>query len=362
MKNGCLENTNNAHPKNFGLNSSGRLEWLDFGKAMGILVVLLVHAGCRLGLVTYYGGMFYMPIFFVAAGYTYRVKEGESYGTFLLKKAKRLLIPYFGTSAFLWVFFWVKDCVLGGIPGDLKLASLFGILYSRNQMWRSGYAGSNPVLMDILNSPLWFLTALFLVYAWYGLISRSQKKYWLLGGGLAVSVIWHYAAPLLLPWSLEAVPYFTVFFAAGEKLKEWGGVKTLTNDIRLGIACLNFFLLLGFLSGSVNLSCGNYGVSMLLYLAVGIFGSYIHIRHRRPAGSKMSASNAGMWYGGPADVTDSVLSHVPLHVPPDRSRCAGAGRRTDQNSDGGGKSGGADGGRMGEKYEKIDEIVIRNAI
>ena len=41
MKNGCLENTNNAHPKNFGLNSSGRLEWLDFGKAMGILVVLL---------------------------------------------------------------------------------------------------------------------------------------------------------------------------------------------------------------------------------------------------------------------------------------------------------------------------------
>ena len=127
MIHGCLENTNNAHPKNFGLNSSGRLEWLDFGKAMGILVVLLVHAGCRLGLVTYYGGMFYMPIFFVAAGYTFRVKEGESYGTFLLKKAKRLLIPYFGTSAFLWVFFWVKDCVLGGIPGDLKLASLFGI-------------------------------------------------------------------------------------------------------------------------------------------------------------------------------------------------------------------------------------------
>ena len=76
----------------------------------------------------------------------------------------------------------------------------------------------------------------------------------------------------------------------------------------------------------------------------------------------MSASDTGMWSGGPADVTDSVLSHVPLYVPPDRSRCAGAGRRTDQNSDGGGKSGGADGGRMGEKYEKIDEIVIRNAI
>ena len=32
--------------------TDGRLEWLDFGKAMGILVVLLVHGGCKLGLVT----------------------------------------------------------------------------------------------------------------------------------------------------------------------------------------------------------------------------------------------------------------------------------------------------------------------
>ena len=78
-----------------------RLEWLDFGKAMGILVVLAVHAGCSLGALTYYGGMFYMPIFFFAAGYTFRRKEGESYGAFLWKKAKRLLIPYFGTSVFL---------------------------------------------------------------------------------------------------------------------------------------------------------------------------------------------------------------------------------------------------------------------
>ena len=111
-----------------------RLEWLDFGKAMGILVVLAVHAGCSLGVLTYYGGMFYMPIFFFAAGYTFRRKEGESYGAFLWKKAKRLLIPYFGTSAFLWLFFYLKDSVLSGNPGDLKIQSLLGILYSRNQM------------------------------------------------------------------------------------------------------------------------------------------------------------------------------------------------------------------------------------
>ena len=64
-----------------------RLLWLDFGKAIGILVVLLVHAECALGPVTYYGGMFYMPIFFVAAGYTYRHREEETLLEFLKKKA-----------------------------------------------------------------------------------------------------------------------------------------------------------------------------------------------------------------------------------------------------------------------------------
>ena len=204
-----------------------RLEWLDFGKAMGILVVLAVHVGCSLGALTFYGGMFYMPIFFFAAGYTFRRKEGESYGVFLWKKAKRLLIPYFGTSAFLWLFFYLKDSVLGGNPGDLKIQSLLGILYSRNQMWQSGCTGENPVLLNLLNSPLWFLTALFLVYAWYGLISKSRRKYQILAAGLAVSVIWHYATPLLLPWSLEAVPYFACFFAAGEAFREKDGIQNV---------------------------------------------------------------------------------------------------------------------------------------
>ncbi|RHO85089.1 hypothetical protein DW058_01340 [Clostridiaceae bacterium AF42-6] len=63
-----------------------RLEWLDFGKAMGILVVLAVHAGCSLGALTYYGGMFYMPIFFFAAGYTFRRKKGRVMALFSGKK------------------------------------------------------------------------------------------------------------------------------------------------------------------------------------------------------------------------------------------------------------------------------------
>lgn len=253
---------------------SERLAWLDFGKAIGILMVLMVHAQCSLGPVTYYGGMFYMPVFFVAAGYTFRLRERESYSMYLKKKAKRLLLPYGSANAFLWLFFWAKDCVLAGNPTDLKIHSLFGILYSRNQMYISAYSGENPVLMDLLNAPLWFLTAMFLVYAWYGLLSRSRWKYPLLAAGLIVSVIWRIGTPVLLPWSLDAVPYFACFFAVGEALKKWEKKGFLQDAGALG-ATLVLFVLTSIFNGSVNLSIGDYGRSMLLCLISGSTGSLL---------------------------------------------------------------------------------------
>lgn len=252
-----------------------RLEWLDFGKAMGMLVVLLVHAGCNLGFLTFYGGMFYMPIFFVASGYTYHCKKEEAYVAFLKKKAHRLLTPYAFTSFFLWFFFYVKDSVLSGNIGDIKPLSLLGILYGRNWIYHPSYLGENPVLLNILNAPLWFLLAMFLTYAYYELLSRSNKKYLYLSIGLLCSIIWHYTMNVLLPWSLETVPYFACFFAVGEKLCEKNIMENLSEKKKYSqIVILVFaFLVLAKLNGSVNLSCGIYGKSMLLYLCVGSFGS-----------------------------------------------------------------------------------------
>jgi len=251
-----------------------RLGWLDFGKIMGMFVVLLVHAECSLGPVTFYGGMFCMPVFFVASGYTCRQKEGETYRDYIKKKAQKLLGAYFGTSALLWLFFWLKDSVLTGRFTDLKLRSVFGIFYSRNQMFTAQYTGENPVLMDILNAPLWFLTAMFLTYAWYGIVSRCKRKYLLLVLGVAASIIWHYSTSLLLPWSLEAIPLYTCFFVSGVILRQKKKEELLGELWFLGVL-LVVFLITSQLSGTENLSRGNYGNSIIICLFAGTTGSWL---------------------------------------------------------------------------------------
>ena len=105
-----------------------RVLWLDMAKAAGILVVLLVHTGKSFGPVSFFGGMFYMPVFFVLAGMTFRWKPEERFLDFAKKKAKRLLVPYFGYNLFLFLFFFVKNDLLTGQVGKGSLFPLLGIL------------------------------------------------------------------------------------------------------------------------------------------------------------------------------------------------------------------------------------------
>ena len=143
-----------------------RIAWLDAVKAVGILVVLLVHTGRSFGPVSFYGGMFYMPIFFITAGMTFSYKPEESFGAFVKKKAKRLLLPYFGYNLFLFVFFFLR--------GNADGQALLGILYSRNCLMPMDSA-TNVYFMQILNAPTWFLTCMFVSYILFWILMRAAK-------------------------------------------------------------------------------------------------------------------------------------------------------------------------------------------
>jgi len=256
-----------------------RVLFMDIAKAIGILIVLLVHAELHLGPVTFFGGMFYMPVFFVLAGMTFSYRPEEKLSVFLKKKAKRLLLPYLGYNGFLFTFFFVKDSMLSGQLTGKSFFPLLGILYSRNCLLPMGQE-NNVFFMQILNAPTWFLTGLFVtLFLFWVLVrmSKGDRKKLLLQTGrlLAVAILVHYFCPVLLPWSVDCALYAVAFLTFGKFAAEYGLVgKLYGSPLWTGVLLVGF-LGLSLLNGSVNMSIANYGHSMLLYLIVGALGSLL---------------------------------------------------------------------------------------
>lgn len=256
-----------------------RIGWMDISKALGILVVLIVHTEISLGSVTFLGGMFYMPVFFVLAGMTFSYHSEESLPNFMKKKAKRLLIPYFGYNLFLFLIFFFKDSVLTGQIGKQSFFPLLGILYSRNCLKPMGDS-DNIYFMQILNAPTWFLTGLFVSLVVFWILMRvsdgDDRKLLLLNSGvLAIAVLLHYLCPILLPWSVDCALYAVSFLCFGRILAKKDWVERLSHKpwILLGLGVI--FVGLSVLNGDVNMSVAVYGRSMLVYLVVGGLGSLL---------------------------------------------------------------------------------------
>lgn len=256
-----------------------RILWMDISKAIGILIVLVVHAEIHLGPVTFLGGMFYMPVFFILAGMTFREEPLEPFGVFVKKKVQRLLLPYLGYNLFLFLFFLAKDLLRGTYSSGTSFFPLLGILYSRNCLYPMG-TEQNVYFMQILNAPTWFLTCLFLTLVLFWFLQRvSQgRKDWLLWGNgilLVLAILLHYTCPILLPWSLDCALYAVAFLTVGKlAAKEQWVEKIYQNPLRL-LALVLVFAGCSYLNGSVNMSVAEYGHSMLLYLLIGISGSLL---------------------------------------------------------------------------------------
>ena len=80
--------------------NQGKKKYLDAVKGFCILLVVIGHAGG----IPIIGVLFtacFMQTFFFIGGLTYKDRHEETFGRFAVKKAKRLLIPYFAYAAIL---------------------------------------------------------------------------------------------------------------------------------------------------------------------------------------------------------------------------------------------------------------------
>ena len=176
-----------------------RIGWIDQAKGIGLMLVMFGH--CYLDeKLTFLFLAFHMPLFFFLSGYTFRGRG--NYLTFVVNKARSLLIPY----AFLAVVLILVDGV-------------FATVYGRSYSFVN--AGIS-FLLQRRHTVLWFLTCLFLM---------EQVLYW-------VERAENYARNTDLYYAVLGVLFFALFIV----YREFVGIDLVWNlDLvlpALPFACL----------------------------------------------------------------------------------------------------------------------------
>lgn len=267
-----------------------RIGWIDIAKAIGILFVLINHAELNLGVVTFLGGMFYMPVFFVLSGYTYKDNSQESIKRFIVSKARRLLLPYLCFQLIIVGLFTVKG-ILARQSVKAILLPILGAIYSRNSLYPKSLEVIVPVpvknidLMSVLNAPLWFLTGLFITLILYKFIitlaKGSYKKEWCyLAVSIIIGIVLKYLCPILLPWSIDTAFISVGFVHFGRLMKRNNLVQWFYKKPIYILTLLIGFVVVSYINGSdgtINMSIREFGHSVLMYLFVGGAGSLLVI-------------------------------------------------------------------------------------
>lgn len=185
-----------------------RIVWVDVAKYICIMFVMLTHLeSCTNELRTFFNP-FFLNLFFLLSGYTYKHKE--SFGKFLIKKSKTLLIPWF-------VFGLSQIALTSVLTFNFRKELLIEIAWFLLQVRGHGDA-------------MWFIAALFVAYIpFYFFIKQFERRAnenniikcsavailiaWLLS---VVSIIYTKTiSPSILPWNSAALPWhFEYMFQA----------------------------------------------------------------------------------------------------------------------------------------------------
>lgn len=196
---------------------------------------------------------FHMPLFFAISGYCFSMRGG--YCSYLIKKAKRLLIPYF-----IFAF--------GGLIPRMVLPGLVN--------------GNEPIGTSILKifftgGEYWFLYTLFIIFAVFPLIVNAlQKNKWIaLLSVLVFGVISKWMPNYLcLPLVMYYLVPFTVGYVARQqnvfRLKETTGNLTVTRKLLIVAAICSAILVCGYLHGKFDIATLN-----LIEAFIGIAGCFV---------------------------------------------------------------------------------------
>ena len=208
--------------------------------------------------------------FFSLFPVSYRKKKHlqANYTSFLIKKGKPLIIPYFFFGILSYLF-WLTVLRKYGMHASLiqidPLHPLIGMFYG---------IGVNKWLVH--NIALWFLPCLFLTHAIFYWIARIGSKLLMLFFIVLSSLSGHLILQHLtfrLPWSLDIALVATAFYGAGFLLQDFAWIQKKPGLIfvfPLLIACFLMQLVVIQYNGYVDMNSGRFGSIFFFYVGASV--------------------------------------------------------------------------------------------
>ncbi len=146
------------------MTSIKRFDYIDIAKGLGILMVVWAHI-LLTGWTHKMIYAFHMPLFFVLSGMLFKREKYKSFGTFFMRRAKRLIVPYVIYSVVTWAI-WAVFRYVRHDEVDSYIMPLLQTFIAQ---------GSGAFFTH--NSALWFVPCLFLVEILYYFISKLGREW-----------------------------------------------------------------------------------------------------------------------------------------------------------------------------------------
>ena len=185
-----------------------RITWVDMAKGYGMIAVLIGHLvqGSMLGNFVY---SFHLPLFFFLSGYLFHADM--DFISFLKKKARSILIPYFSLGIFIVFFSVLYPCLF---EHKYRTAKMFGYMLSQHFF---------AFLFQYRYGTVWYLSVLLGInLMMYFIVKMSKiRTQGLLVLSVLVLGLYRYMVMngRVLFWNFDATLTTMVFFWVGYALK-----------------------------------------------------------------------------------------------------------------------------------------------
>ena len=240
-----------------------RIDWIDIAKGIGIILVVLGHLNVDGQINRLFIYCFHMPLFFFISGIVFNIK-GVEFKEFLIKRIKSLYLPY---VVFLSADYFINFGITV-VKKGLSLSQIkdFIVCFVEN------ITGLNvPPIGYAMNTPIWFLCALFFSEIFFYFIIKIPKKILLFI--FPIGIIGSHFIRFSMPFCISYLFPTSVFFVAGYIIKsklnevnELFSSESKRKKIYIFTVILFIILLFTFrFNGMVSVQKLEYGSILLFY-------------------------------------------------------------------------------------------------